>query len=727
MHLARIRWFIVCFLAAPLLLLSADAAEQSRPAGPEARRAAARPGSVDDLPISPTNRAEAPVALIPYPRKVEWHEGFIDLDTVVPIVPSDIPGKENIDFVKATLHELLSGAGCRIASGQDPVPEGAASIVLVLGSVRGTIYSSEAYRLVCSEGLVLITAPETSGLYYALQTLRQLIGQRDGKPSIPCCTIIDWPAFRFRGFMHDVGRNYQTMAFLKRQLEIFARFKLNVFHFHLTDNPGFRIESRTFPQLNAEENYRATRNPGKFYTYAEINELIEFCHKRHILVIPEIDMPGHSEYFAETFGTEMQSEEGLRIVEAILAEFCDNVDLPFIHIGSDEVRIKNPEFLGRVTALLRSRGKDVIVWRPGGLPDEEVITQLWARGTTKDLVDVRFLDSRANYINHMDPLVGPVRAFMQQPCRRERGNTMALGGILCCWPDNNIVDEEDTLRQTPVFPATLAFAERIWRGARRNAEENWAKLPPRGTAAFEEYAAFERDLIAIRDRFFADEPFPYVRQTEIPWKLIGPFDHEGRFDAAFGPEEAIKERYDSAGKSFEWLPGEAIGGTIHINHFFGFAGHLPARSRGTVYALTYLHSDREQEAGFWIQFGTPSTSARRNGGNPPEGKWSSFDSRIWINGRRVAPPAWQNPGPLGPRIKEKEIAFTNEGYHFRDPARVMLKKGWNEILVRAPFGKAPGYRGGKWMFTCIPVSWDGRRARELGGVRFSTDVSSADK
>lgn len=691
MFAQKTRRIIVVVPAFLLLALAADAA--------------------DDLPLSPTNRAEAPVALIPYPRDVEWGKGDVDLGTVSPVVPANPAGKGDLDLVGVKLRDLLARAGCRIA-------DSGVAITLAFGPVPGSEGCREAYRLTCSGGAVTITAPETPGLFYGVQTLRQLIRQKDGRPSAPCCTITDWPAFHFRGFMHDVGRNYQTVAFLKKQLDFFARYKLNVFHFHLTDNPGFRIESRTYPQLNEKKNYRATRNPGKFYTYAEINELIGFCRDRHIMVIPEIDMPGHSEYFAATFGTEMQSEEGLPIVEAILSEFCDHVDLPFFHIGSDEVRIKNPDFLRRVTALLRGRGKDVIVWRPGGLPDVKVITQLWARGTTQNIEDTRFLDSRANYVNHMDPLVGPVRAFMQQPCRRERGDDLALGGILCCWPDNNITDEKDTLRQTPVFPVMLAFAERIWRGARRNHEEYWAKLPRQGAAAFEEYEAFERDLIDHRDRFFAGEPFPYVRQTRIPWKLIGPFDHEGRFDAAFGPENGIREEYEINGKIFKWRPGDAIGGTIHINHFFGFAGHLPKSARGTVYAATRLHSDRERNVGFWIQFGTPSTSARRNGGNPPSGRWSSFDSRIWINGKEIAPPAWQNPGPLGPRQEEKEIAFTNEGYHFREPTTVRLKEGWNEILVRAPFGKAPGYRGGKWMFTCVPVLWDGGRVSELDGVRF---------
>ena len=105
--------------------------------------------------------------------------------------------------------------------------------------------------------------------------------------------------------MHDVGRNYQDMAMLKRFLDVMALYKMNVFHFHLTDNPGYRIECRIHPELNASANY--TRSPGKFYSYAEINDFISYAKQRGIMVLPEIDIPGHSEYFKRAFGVEMQA------------------------------------------------------------------------------------------------------------------------------------------------------------------------------------------------------------------------------------------------------------------------------------------------------------------------------------------------------------------------------------------------------------------------------------
>lgn len=129
----------------------------------------------------------------------------------------------------------------------------------------------------------------------------------------------------------------------------------------------------------------------------------------------------------------------------LFEEFMDNVDVPVMHIGCDEVHVRNPAFMPAVVDTLRKRDKDIIVWRPGHLPNRKVITQLWSgRGTP--VKGVRFLDSRANYINHMDALVGPVRAFMQQPCRQASGDDLALGAILCHWPDSNVGEQMNIYR-----------------------------------------------------------------------------------------------------------------------------------------------------------------------------------------------------------------------------------------------------------------------------------------
>src|SRR5690606_38321127 len=137
---------------------------------------------------------------------------------------------------------------------------------------------------------------------------------------IPAAEILDWPAFSWRGYMIDVGRNYMTMDLLKRQINAMARYKFNVYHFHPTEDNAWRFEIEKYPQLTAAEHM--TRNKGKYYSETEINELISYCKERHITFVPEIDMPGHSAAFRRAMKTDMQSDTGLQYVKDILEEIC---------------------------------------------------------------------------------------------------------------------------------------------------------------------------------------------------------------------------------------------------------------------------------------------------------------------------------------------------------------------------------------------------------------------
>ena len=110
--------------------------------------------------------------------------------------------------------------------------------------------SEEAYQLSVSSRGITIRAVSEQGAYWAIQTLRQLTERRGNQYSIQGCEITDWPAFRIRGFMQDVGRSYISMEELKREIEVLSRYKMNVFHWHLTENQAWRLESKIFPMLN---------------------------------------------------------------------------------------------------------------------------------------------------------------------------------------------------------------------------------------------------------------------------------------------------------------------------------------------------------------------------------------------------------------------------------------------------------------------------------------------
>ncbi|AQT69916.1 Beta-hexosaminidase [Anaerohalosphaera lusitana] len=670
-------------------------------------------------PVSPTNRANAPAALIPYPQKVEWTGKRFNLidSTRVSINNTDYNSK-NLENVLSFLIAELQPHGIDRTKG---FFIGRPNYLILPNQIRlhideiskAPVNADQAYSITVTDKGATVTAPNAQGLYHGTQTLLQLVKTDGDQPYIPTCKITDWPAFKYRGLMHDLGRNYQSPDLLKKQIDLLAQYKFNVFHMHLTDYPGFRIESIKYPELNDPANYRATRQPGKFYTYDQLNEIINYCRDRHILVIPEIDMPGHSTYFNETFGVDMQSEKGTEILKNILDEFFDHIDLPIIHIGSDEVHISNPDFMPTMVDFIRKHDKDIVVWRPGHLPDKKVITQLWSRGP-KPVPGVRYIDSQANYVNHMDPLMGPVRAFFQQPCRVPQSTDLALGGILCHWPDNNVGKQINIYRQSPVFPAMLAYADRIWRGAQHNRYDLWAKLPAPHTDVFDEFAQFESDMLAHRDKYFTDMPFPYVKQTDIRWRIAGPFDHQGDFDSSFPPEDSIQPDYTFGNETYNWRP--ATGGTVFLRHHFGFPSYITSADKGTVYALGFIKSDHAQDAHMWIGFHDYSRSGGRRGGPFAQlGQWHTTDPKIWLNDEPIDPPEWNNPGLAR---NTKEIPFTDEGYIYREPTKIKLRKGWNKIFLKVPHGGTSW----KWMFTAVPVKWDGKRATELTSVRFATDA-----
>ena len=647
-------------------------------------------------------------ALIPMPQKIEWTAHTLDCARYSVEAPPEA------EFAVSELHRILGAAGAQRLAGVALRRADGAKIVLRLGAVTGAslVGAGEAYSLVIGAKEVTLTAPKPAGLLYGVETLRQLLVRKGGHPAFVGCRIADWPAFAWRGFMHDVGRNYQDMPLLKKFVDVMAQYKMNVFHFHLTDNPGYRVECRVHPELNAPASYLVSRDPGKYYTYADINDFIAYCRQRGVMVVPEIDIPGHSDYFKRAFGVDMQDEKGAGIVEDVLNEFMDHVDTPFLHIGSDEVRVRNPQFMDHIADMVRKRGRQVLAWHPGNPPSGRIVTQMWSYGPGLDaLPGMPVVDSRNDYINHVDPFNAPARILNLATGGQPEGDEIAWGGILCHWPDINAGTPMNIYRQSPVFPALLAATENYWHGHMPQHPEYWARLPLTTDPEYARFAEFEARLLEHRDRFFADWPFPYVRQTNIPWKLIGIFDHKGDVNSVLPPEREIRASYAVDGKTYEWT--DAVGATIAVNHW-QYDGWLPKTRQGTAYALTYVWAPRAETVGFWIGFNGPSRSSRRNQPNPNQGEWSTTGSKVLINDREMPPPVWKQPGAVA---NSSETPFADEDYFYRPPTAVALQRGWNKILIKAPKGE----RTWNWTFTCVPVQVAGDRVREVEGLRFSTN------
>lgn len=575
----------------------------------------------------------------------------------------------------------------------------------------------EAYTLKVMANKISIEAMSERGVYWAMQTLRQLAGVSEQKTVFQGCTITDWPAFRIRGFMHDVGRTYISMDELKREITILSRFKINVFHWHLTENQSWRLESKIFPMLNDSVN--TTRMSGKYYTQAEAKELVAFCKAHGMTLIPEIDMPGHSAAFIRTFRHDMQSPEGMKILKLLIGEVCETFDVPYLHIGTDEVRFTNPQFVPEMIAFVHAQGKKAISWNPGWhyQPGEIDMTHLWSsRGKAQKGIPA--IDSRLHYLNHFDTFGDIIGLYNSRVCDADEGSDDIAGTVLAVWNDRYVNKEEDIIRENGFYPNMLAIAERAWLGGGTEYfDKNGTILPPdKNDAAYLSFVDFEKRMLWYKEHCFRGYPFAYVKQTNVWWKITDAFPNEGDLTKAFPPERELQDSYQYNGKKYD--ARLAVGAGIYLRHVWGTfvpAFYKDPKENHTAYAYTYVYSPKEQTVGLWAEF---QNYGRSEADLPPlPGKWDYKESRIWLNEEEVLPPVWTATH----RIKSSETPLGNENCVARPPLPVRLHKGWNKVFLKLPVGKftLPEVRLVKWMFTVVFVTPDGEKA--VGGLIYSPD------
>lgn len=623
-------------------------------------------------------------ALIPLPQKINWSNEKYLLKNYTAIYINDPACQKEA----VTLQKFLASKNITVQikvklSGSEN------AIKLQLDTNLSAPNKDEAYYLSVSQNNILLKAATTHGLFNALQTFKQLAN----KTEVQGCDITDSPAFSWRGFMIDVGRNYQSIKQLKQQIDVMATYKLNIFHFHLTEDIAWRLQSKLYPQLTDAK--FMLRNPGKFYTLAEMKELIRYCKDRDITLIPEIDMPGHSAAFKRAMGVDMQSEEGIKICKNILAELCGELDVSYVHIGGDEVRITNKEFLPQMAALLKSLGKKVIAWDPGGNVPEGTMMQMWV-GNAKPKANFPAIDSRHLYLNHFDPIDGVVATFNHKVCDTLTGSEDKMGAVLCNWPDRRVNKEEDLINMNAVYPVMVSFAERCWQGG------GWSNylsdISTPGNERYNAFVKFENRLLEHKSLYYKSLSFPYVKQSHIEWKLIGTFDNKGKTETVFNPETTA---FLDTVQLINYP--SVFGGTIWLRHFWSpmIGSHLGNQEdSSTYYAVRKIWSDESGYRDFWIGFNNISRSTATD--SPPVEAWDDKNSTVWVNGKVIIPPQWKRGGQKG----DSEIPLVDEGYEYREPTKIFLQKGWNTVIIKAPVSsfKDEWQNPVKWMFTFVEVT-----------------------
>lgn len=637
-------------------------------------------------PISEAAEKAAPCTLLPFPQQVEWQAGRLPFGTS--LVMKDSPE----DALMATATKGLKQDLRQYGKGEAP----ALTVSLVLkDNAVAKENAKEGYTLTINQKGVKIAAATTKGLFYGCMTLRQMLA--DSKKGLPYCNITDWPAFPVRGFMHDCGRNFQTIEALKKEIDLAARFKVNFFHWHLTDHPGWHVESKAYPVLNDPE--KRTRDKNDTYTYKQIRELFTYAAARNIQIIPEIDMPGHSSYFERCFGFKMHEEKGMEVLEKALDEFCKEIPkelAPYFHIGADEVRVPNAkEFVSRMSNFLMARGRTPAQWGgPRDLPvGEHSICHRWGEGgemversLKADSFKCPSFDSAIGYTNLFEPALLVRRYFFMRPCGVGRGDEKHLGPIVCTWNDNRVEDKRNIARHNVHWPGIMTMAERAWVGGDADGDALPTHMPDVNTPEGAAFARYEKRMLHLSRTIAKDVAFPYWKQSGMTWTLVEPVatkDADATRDKVLKGEMASLKTQKAYGASvtFRTRPDTGCLGL--------FAGNKPGV---TTWAVTEIDSASGGETSFMMGFDAPARSNRRWSGVPKNGEWSRCGTRIWVNGKEIQNTrryklagereckgnSWMGAINETP-YDDEEIWWAQE------PTKLNLKKGKNTIVIEQPY------------------------------------------
>jgi len=465
--------------------------------------------------------ASSPRDLLPRPAVVLETEGSFPLDETLTIGLIGEPGGRLVRAADRFLDRLSGRTGLVLRRDDTirPGGDGGASLVVKYDR-QGELLpgEDESYRLTVSPDRILLAASTDLGVLHGFETVLQLVEAGPEGYRVPCVQIEDAPRFTWRGLLIDSCRHFQPVEVVKRNLDGMAAVKMNVLHWHLTEDQGFRVESKVFPDLHR------LGSDGLYYSQAQIRDIIAYASDRGIRVMPEFDLPGHSTSWFAAF-PELASAPGpyrvsrtygiLRpafnpanpnvyaFFDAFLGEMAGLFSDPFIHIGGDENDGKdwdaNPDiqefkkekglasnealqayFNGRLLGILTKHGRRMIGWdeilQPG-LP-KNVVIHSW-RGT-ESLVQAAKkgyagILSNGYYIDLCYPAVDH---YLNDPLPAGTGLTAAesaliLGGEATMWTE--LVSPETI--DSRIWPRTAAIAERLWSQASvRDVDDMYRRL-----------------------------------------------------------------------------------------------------------------------------------------------------------------------------------------------------------------------------------------------------------
>ena len=352
--------------------------------------------AVTAIQVSCSKRAPSDLSmevLIPRPVSVTATGDYFDLkESTAIFVQGESDELKNIGQFLAGQLRPATGFGLEVALTSEP-PE-AGNIVLIL-SGEGNIKGKEGYELTISEDQLTLIANKPAGLFRGVQTIRQLLPstiemkeKQEGPWEIPTGIITDQPSYEYRGAMLDVARHFFSVEEVKQYIDLLAFYKINALHLHLSDDQGWRIEIKSWPKLTEiGGSIEVGGTKGGFYSQDQYSEIVKYAQERYIIIVPEIDMPGHTNAALASYAelncngkaTELYTgiEVGfstLCVGKDITYKFIDDVirELaaispgPYLHIGGDESHVTKKDdyifFIEKVQNIVQKYGKLAMGW-----------------------------------------------------------------------------------------------------------------------------------------------------------------------------------------------------------------------------------------------------------------------------------------------------------------------------------------------------------------------------
>ncbi len=585
-------------------------------------RALMAAGLIGLLPALARGAAETVMpAIVPLPVKMEAGDGAftITAGTVVVTDEASAPtARQLVDYLKPA-----TGMALNVAPRTPPGNQA----VIALAQDQGLAHlGREGYQLTVTPQAIRISSAGQAGLFYGVQTLRQLLPRQifSATPvgavawTVPCVQIEDTPRFAWRGLMLDSGHDFQRKAFVERFIDLMSLHKFNLFHWHLTDLGTWSVEIKGRPKLLEA----ATRGPGVkpgHYTQDEIREVVRYAAERHITILPEIDMPGHEPPALLAYpeldcplpreGRPWQfcvgNENTYAFLQEVLGQIVELFPGPYVHVGGDECpkdrwlrcplcqdRMKKEQlangeelqsyFIRRIEQFLQSKGRRLIGWDEileGGLAPRATVMSWRGMGggiaAAKAGHDVVMAPTAWTYFDYPNTPLEKVYSFEPVPGELSAEQAQhVLGAQAQMWTDTH--PSEDRI-DALVYPRAAALADVVWSPA---ASRNYAAFLVRLQAHLPRLAALgvrykpvpAAGTVAGRWAPEHTSPTPKVVDWPLAKGLVGP----GRYEITF--------QYEHGASRYQIHAAEIVqdGKVLATDKHFGWTG---ASDQDNVYQV----------------------------------------------------------------------------------------------------------------------------------------------